>query len=127
MSDGSHRLKGYAMVGGTAVMFGATGVWVGMTDLPASTVLCMRMSLAAVMVALLGGAARWARQSRRPGVWPRLLALGLESGRRQGKRIIALTSEVPRFRFGSPKSVEPYFSAGREIVETNRKVLLGHA
>ena len=29
------------------------------------------------MVALLGGAARWARQSRRPGVWPRLLALGL--------------------------------------------------
>jgi NTE family protein len=60
-------------------------------------------------------------------VTDRLLALGLESGRRQGKRIIALTSEVPRFRFGSPKSVEPYFSAGREIVETNRKMLLGHA
>ena len=77
MSGGSHRLKGYAMVGGTAVMFGATGVWVGMTDLPASTVLCMRMSLAAVMVALLGGAARWSRQSRRPRVWRRLLALGL--------------------------------------------------
>ena len=77
MSGGSHRLKGYAMVGGSAVMFGATGVWVGMTDLPASTVLCMRMALAAVMVALLGGAARWVRQSRRPGVWPRLLALGL--------------------------------------------------
>ena len=32
------------MVGGAAVMFGATGVWVGMTDLPASTVLCMRMA-----------------------------------------------------------------------------------
>ncbi len=65
------------MVGGSAVMFGATGVWVGMTDLPASTVLSMRMALAAVMVALLGGAARWARQVRRPGVWRRLLALGL--------------------------------------------------
>ena len=65
------------MVGGSAVMFGATGVWVGMTDLPASTVLCMRMALAAVLVALLGGAARWLRQSRQPGVWRRLLALGL--------------------------------------------------
>ena len=65
------------MVGGSAVMFGATGVWVGMTDLPASTVLCMRMALAAALVALFGGAARWARQSRGPGVWPRLLALGL--------------------------------------------------
>lgn len=77
MSGGSRRRRGYAMVGSTAVMFGATGVWVGMTDLPASTVLCMRMALAAVMVALLGGATRWLRQSRRPGVWPRLLALGL--------------------------------------------------
>lgn len=77
MSDGAHRLRGYAMVGGSAVMFGATGVWVGMTDLPASTVLSMRMALAAVMVALLGGATRWVRQSRRPGVWRRLLALGL--------------------------------------------------
>lgn len=65
------------MVGGSAVMFGATGAWVGMTDLPASTVLCMRMALAAAMVALLGGAGRWLRQSRRPGVWRRLLALGL--------------------------------------------------
>jgi DME family drug/metabolite transporter len=65
------------MVGGTAVMFGATGAWVGMTDLPASTVLTMRMALAAVLVAVLGGAGRWLRQSRRPGVWPSLLALGL--------------------------------------------------
>jgi DME family drug/metabolite transporter len=77
VSGGAHRLRGYGMVGGSAVMFGATGVWVGMTDLPASTVLLMRMALAAVMVALLGGAARWVLQSRRPGVWPRLLALGL--------------------------------------------------
>jgi drug/metabolite transporter (DMT)-like permease len=35
------------------------------------------MALAAVLVALVGGAGRWLRQSRRPGVWPRLLALGL--------------------------------------------------
>jgi drug/metabolite transporter (DMT)-like permease len=65
------------MVGGCAVMFGATGVWVGMTDLPASTVLSMRMALAAVLVALFGGAGRWLRQSRRPGARRRLLALGL--------------------------------------------------
>lgn len=73
----SQRLKGYAMVGGSAIMFGGTGVWVGMTSLPASTVLAMRMSLAAVMVALLGGAGRWWRQSHRPGALPRLLALGV--------------------------------------------------
>ena len=77
MSGGPRRLRGYAMVGGTAVMFGATGVWVGMTDLPASTVLGMRMALAAALVALFGGAGRWLRQSRRPGVWRRLLLLGL--------------------------------------------------
>jgi DME family drug/metabolite transporter len=65
------------MVGGPAVMFGATGVWVGMTDLPTSTLLCMRMALAAAMLALLGGATRWVRQSRKPGVRPRLLAIGL--------------------------------------------------
>ncbi len=77
MSGGPGRLRGYAMVGGSAVMFGATGVWVGMTDLPASTVLSLRMALAAALVALFGGASRWRRQSRAPGVGRRLLALGL--------------------------------------------------
>jgi predicted acylesterase/phospholipase RssA len=57
-------------------------------------------------------------------VTDRLLALGVESARRQGKRIIVLTSEVSRFRFGSPKSVEPYFTSGRTLVENNRKELL---
>jgi drug/metabolite transporter (DMT)-like permease len=71
------QLKGYLMVGSTAVMFGATGVWVRMTDLPASTVLVLRMLLAAALVALLGGAARWWRESRRPGVLRRLIALGV--------------------------------------------------
>ena len=78
VSGGSHRLRGYAMVGGSAVMFGATGVWVGMTDLPASTVLCMRMALAAVLVALLGGAgAVAAAVARGRACGARLLALGL--------------------------------------------------
>ncbi len=54
----------------------------------------------------------------------RLLAIGVESGRRQGKRMVVLTSVVPRFRFGSPKSVDPFFSAGRTLVENNRDVLL---
>lgn len=57
-------------------------------------------------------------------VTDRLLALGVESAHRQGKRIIVLTSEVPRFRFGSPKSVDLYFSSGRTLVEKNRKELL---
>ena len=55
-------------------------------------------------------------------VTDRLLALGVESGLRQGKRMVVLTSEVPRFRFGSRKSVEPFFSAGRALVENNRQV-----
>ena len=74
---GARRSRGYLMVGSTAVMFGATGVWVGMTDLPVSTVLVMRMGLAAVMVALLGGGRRWLRQALRPGVLRRLLLLGV--------------------------------------------------
>jgi drug/metabolite transporter (DMT)-like permease len=75
-AGGSHRLRGYAMVGSTAVMFGATGVWVGMTDLPASTVLTMRMALAAAIVVALGGGRRWLRQSLQPGVLRRLIVLG---------------------------------------------------
>lgn len=74
---GGRRLKGYLMVGSTAVMFGATGVWVGMTDLPASTVLVLRMALAAAIVAALGGGRRWVRQALRPGVLQRLLVLGV--------------------------------------------------
>ncbi len=74
---GARRSRGYLMVGSTAVMFGATGVWVGMTDLPVSTVLVMRMGLAAVMVALLGGGRRWLRQALRPGMLRRLLLLGV--------------------------------------------------
>jgi DME family drug/metabolite transporter len=77
VTGSSHRLRGYLMVGSTAVMFGATGVWVGMTDLPASTLLVARMSLAAVMVIVLGGGRRWLRQSLRPGVLRRLLVLGV--------------------------------------------------
>jgi drug/metabolite transporter (DMT)-like permease len=58
-------------------MFGATGVWVGMTDLPASTVLTLRMALAAAIVVALGGGRRWLKQSLRPGVLRRLLLLGV--------------------------------------------------
>lgn len=64
------------MVGGTAVMFGATGAWVGMTDLPASIVLSLRMGLAAVLVVVFGGGGRWLRQARHPGTLRRLILLG---------------------------------------------------
>ena len=57
-------------------------------------------------------------------VTDRLLAIGVESGLRQGKRMVVLTSEVPRFRFGSRKAVEPFFSAGQAVVESNREALL---
>ena len=74
---GGRRLRGYLMVGSTAVMFGATGVWVGMTDLPASTVLTLRMALAAAIVLALSGGRRWLRQCRQPGVLRRLIVLGV--------------------------------------------------
>jgi drug/metabolite transporter (DMT)-like permease len=73
----SRRGRGYLMVGSTAIMFGATGVWVGMTDLPASTLLVFRMALGAALVLALGGGRRWVRQSLQPGVLRRLLVLGV--------------------------------------------------
>ena len=71
------QLKGYLMVGGSALMFGATGVFVRMTTMPASTLLVLRMSLAAVMVAVIFSGARWWRELGKPGVPLKLLALGL--------------------------------------------------
>jgi drug/metabolite transporter (DMT)-like permease len=64
------------MVGGSALMFGATGVFIRMTTLPASTLLTLRMSLAAAMVALVFAGRKWWRQWRIPGVPLKLLALG---------------------------------------------------
>ncbi|MEI6279389.1 MAG: patatin-like phospholipase family protein [Verrucomicrobiae bacterium] len=60
-------------------------------------------------------------------VTDRLLELCVERGRRHGKRIVVLTSEVPRFRFGSQKSVAPFFSAGQATAEANRAVLMESA
>ncbi len=75
-AGGPLRSRGYLMVGSTAVMFGATGVWVGMTDLPVSTVLVLRMALAAAIVGLFGGGRRWVRQALVSGRLRRLLLLG---------------------------------------------------
>lgn len=77
MSGRTARFKGYLMVGGTAWMFGATGVWVRISDLPASTLVVTRMALAAALIALFGGAGLFWRQARRPGVARRLIALGV--------------------------------------------------
>jgi drug/metabolite transporter (DMT)-like permease len=71
------QVKGYLMVGGSALMFGATGVFIRLTTLPASTLLAMRMLLAAVMVALVFLGGRWWREWGKPGVPLRLLTLGL--------------------------------------------------
>lgn len=56
-------------------------------------------------------------------VTDRLLDLCIENGRRQGKRIIVLTSEVPHFRFGAAQSVDIFFAAGQATVAANKEVL----
>ena len=71
------QVKGYLMVGGSALMFGATGVFIRMTTMPASMLLALRMSLAAAMVAVVFLGSRWWREWSKPGVWRKLLALGL--------------------------------------------------
>ena len=73
----SRRARGYVMVGTGAVMFASIGAWLGLTSLPVSTVLCMRMGLAAVILIFLGGGRRWARQALGTGVLRRLLVLGV--------------------------------------------------
>ncbi|HEY5387203.1 MAG TPA: DMT family transporter, partial [Thermoleophilia bacterium] len=73
----SDQIKGYLMVGGSALMFGATGVFIRLTTLPSSMLLTLRMSLAAAMVALVFLGGTWWREWRRPGVPLKLLALGL--------------------------------------------------
>ncbi len=73
----SRRARGYVMVGSGAVMFASIGAWLGLTGLPTSTVLCMRMGLAAVVLVLLGGGRRWRRQALGTGVLRRLIVLGL--------------------------------------------------
>ena len=65
------------MVGGSALMFGATGVFIRLTTMPASMLLGLRMCLAALMVALVFLGSRWWREWGRPGVPRKLLALGL--------------------------------------------------
>jgi drug/metabolite transporter (DMT)-like permease len=74
---GSHRARGYAMVAAGSVMFASIGAWLGLSDLPVSTVLFMRMGLAAVVLILLGGGRRWVRQALGTGVLRRLVVLGL--------------------------------------------------
>jgi len=71
------QLKGYLMVGGSALMFGATGVFIRLTTMPATTLLALRMSLAAAMVALVFLGSRWWREWAKPGVSRKLLALGV--------------------------------------------------
>jgi hypothetical protein len=104
MRASSERLRGYLMVGSTAVMFGATGVWVGMTSLPASTLLLLRMALAAVLVIALGGGRRWLRQSLRPGVLRRMLVLGVVDALQLYTFILALR-ELDEGTFVEPTDV----------------------
>ncbi len=77
MTARGDQAKGYIMVGGTALMFGSAGVFIRMTAMPASMLLVLRMSMAAVMVAALFAGHRWWREMRKPGVPRKLLLLGV--------------------------------------------------
>jgi len=74
MTARGDQAKGYIMVGGTALMFGSAGVFIRMTAMPASMLLVLRMSMAAVMVAALFAGPRWWREMRKPGVSRQLLS-----------------------------------------------------
>jgi len=70
------QAKGYIMVGGAALMFGSSGVFIRLTEMPVSMLLSLRMLVAGVLVALVFLSRRWWREMRRPGVLPRLVLLG---------------------------------------------------
>ena len=53
----------------------------------------------------------------------RFLDLSLESASLQGKKVIVLTSVVPRFRWMHPGAPAILFEAGRQTVRNNRNVL----
>jgi drug/metabolite transporter (DMT)-like permease len=77
MTARSDQVRGYLMIGGTALMFGSAGVFVRMTDMPAAMLLVLRMSLAGVLLAVVLARFRWWREMRRPGVAPKLILLGI--------------------------------------------------
>lgn len=73
----SLQLRGYLMIGGSALMFGTTGVFIRISTMPASTLLVMRMALGAAMVAVFFWRSKWWRQWLAPGVPLRLFILGV--------------------------------------------------
>ncbi len=70
------QLKGYLMIGGSALMFGCTGVFVRFATAPASLLLVLRMALAGSMIAIIFAHARWWREVQQKGVPARLIVLG---------------------------------------------------
>lgn len=77
MTARGDQLKGYLMVGGSALMFGVTGVFIRLTDMPLSLLLSLRMLLAAAMVAAAFAYRRWWREVAKPAVRRKLLLLGV--------------------------------------------------
>lgn len=75
--DRSDQLKGYLMVGGSALMFGSAGVFIRISTMPASMLLVLRMALGAALVAVFLVRSRWWREWLVPGVPLRLFLLGV--------------------------------------------------
>ena len=61
----------------------------------------------------------WAFGQAHQIVADRLLELGLECGRLRGKRVVVLTSSVPKYGFWQKGISEPLFEAGYRTVEEN--------
>jgi len=65
----------------------------------------------------------WAFGQAHQVVADRFLELGLECGRLRGKRILVLTSSVPKYGFWQKGIAEPLFEAGRRTVEDNLEAI----
>jgi hypothetical protein len=61
----------------------------------------------------------WAFGQAHQIVADRLLELGLECGRLRGKRVVVLTSSVPKYGFWQKGISGPLFEAGYRTVEEN--------
>ncbi len=55
----------------------------------------------------------------------RFLDLGVECARLRGKRILVLTTSVPKYGFWQKGTAEPLFEAGRRTVEENLEAIRG--
>jgi drug/metabolite transporter (DMT)-like permease len=80
-SQGGRDLTGYGLVAGCFVLIGLSGALASWADAPASVLLVMRLTIAAVVLALVFWRRRPFRVFLRRDLWPKLLWIGpLDAG-----------------------------------------------